>query len=153
MEETPAITDEAIQYASQAHILKVMGQMGCEDGYKSSVRTLPHIDVRNQIQYASELDAASVERIENVFRRGIKALARMLLPGLNLKCDSDIKTWKSPPLLKRSMKSLSCLSLLPASQRKCSTPCLSVAITIRDVLKCKKPYTSIDARILASMDV
>ena len=86
MEETPAITDEAIQYASQAHILKVMG---CADGYESSVRRFPHIDVRNQIQYASELDAASVQRIENVFRRGIKALARMLLPGLNLKSDSD----------------------------------------------------------------
>ena len=85
MEETPAITDEAIQYASQAHILKVI----VADGYESSVRRLPHIDVRNQIQYASELDAASVQRIENVFRRGIKALARMLLPGLNLKSDSD----------------------------------------------------------------
>ena len=74
LEETPAITDEAIQYASQAHILKVMGLMGCEGGYESSVRRLPNIDVRNQIQYVSELDAASVQQIENVFRRGIKAL-------------------------------------------------------------------------------
>ena len=87
----PAISDEAIQYASQAHILKDMGLMGCEDGYESSMQRLPHIDVRNQIQYASEFDAASVQRIENVFRRGIKALARMLLPGLNLICNSDIK--------------------------------------------------------------
>ena len=67
LEATPAITDESIQYASQAHILKVMGLMGCEDEYESRVRRLPHIDVRNQIEYASELDAASVQRIENVF--------------------------------------------------------------------------------------
>ena len=59
-----AITDESVQYALQAHILKVMRLMGCEDGYESSMRRLPHIDVCNQIQYASELDAASVQRLK-----------------------------------------------------------------------------------------
>ena len=103
-----------------------------------SMRRLAHIDIHNQIQYASDLDAASVQRIENVFRRGIKALVRMLLPGTS---ESEMRQlvisrshsafnqlqhpWKSPPLLMRSMKSLSCPSLLPASLRKCSTPCLS----------------------------
>ena len=155
LEEAPAITDEAIQYASQAHILKVMGQMGCEDGYESSVRRLPHIDVRRHVQFASELDAASVQRIENVFRRGIKALARMLLPGLNLKSDSDIKIAFSIQSVAAPMEEpavaeeVNEVPLLPIPSSSIPTQMLdTMPITIRDVLKCKKPYTSLDARTL-----
>ena len=47
--------------------------MDCEDGYESSVRRLPHIDVRRHVQYENELDAATIQRFDNVFRKGIKS--------------------------------------------------------------------------------
>lgn len=129
--------------------------MGCEDGYECSVRRLPHIDVRNQVQYASELDAASVQRIENVFRRGIKALVRMLLPDLKLKCDSDIKIAFSIQSVAAPMEEPTVaeegneVPLLPIPSSSIPTQILdTMPIAIRDVLKCKKPYTSIDARTL-----
>ena len=41
-EVTPAVEDkDSIEHASQAHILKIMELMGCDEG--SSVRQLPHI--------------------------------------------------------------------------------------------------------------
>ena len=60
---TPSIhvSDDRLEHvsASQAQILKVLD---CEDGYESSVRRLPHIDVRRRV-------------IDNVFRiyKGIKS--------------------------------------------------------------------------------
>ena len=60
-------------------LLKAMALMDCEDGYECSVRKLPHIDIRHQVQYASDLDATSTQRI---FRRDIKAWAHMLLPAV-----------------------------------------------------------------------
>ena len=151
MEATPTITDESIQYASQAHILKVMGLMGCEDRYESSVRRLPHIDVRNQIQYASELDAASVQRIENVFRRGIKAWARILLPDLKLKCDSELKIAFNIQSVAAPMEEPTVAEegnedpLLPIPSSSIPTQMLDI---MPIMLKCKKHYTSIDARTL-----
>eukprot|EP00731_Ephydatia_muelleri_P016271 Em0009g695a len=73
---TPSIhvSDDRLEHvsASQAQILKVLD---CEDGYESSVRRLPHIDVRRRVQYENELDAATIQRIDNVFRiyKGIKS--------------------------------------------------------------------------------
>ena len=38
-----------------------------------------------------EIDAAGLQRIENVLWRGVKAWARVLLPSIKLKCDADLK--------------------------------------------------------------
>ena len=37
--------DDPIEHAPQAHILKVMELVGCDEGYESAVRRLPQIDV------------------------------------------------------------------------------------------------------------
>ena len=44
--------------------------------------------------YASndEIDAAGMHRVKNVFWRGVKAWAHILLPNLRLKADADLKT-------------------------------------------------------------
>ena len=72
---TPSIhvSDDRLEHvsASQAQILKVLELMYCEEGYESSVRRLSHIDVRRHVQYANELDAATIQPIDNVFRKGI----------------------------------------------------------------------------------
>ena len=66
-----------------AHVLCVMKGT-------TVVWRLPHIDIRRKVQYASEIDTTcntSMNWVENVFWRGIKAFALILLPGLygNLK--------------------------------------------------------------------
>ena len=38
-----------------------------------------------------EINAAGLQQIENVFWRGVKAWARVLLPSIELKCDADLK--------------------------------------------------------------
>ena len=58
--------------------------MNCEDGYESSVRRLPNIDVRRRVQHKNDLGAATMQRIDIVFRKGIKAWARMLLPHMKV---------------------------------------------------------------------
>ena len=74
---TPSIhvSDDRLEHvsASQAQILKVLELMDCEDGYESSMRRLPQIDVCRHVQYENELDAATIQRIDNVFRKGIKS--------------------------------------------------------------------------------
>eukprot|EP00731_Ephydatia_muelleri_P033448 Em0030g5a len=40
--------DDPIEHASQAHILKVMELMGCDEGYESAVQRLPQIDVHRE---------------------------------------------------------------------------------------------------------
>ena len=80
--------DDPIEHASQAHIF--MELMGCDEGYESAVRRLPRIDVRREVQCASvpsEVDVAAMNRVENVFRRGVQAWALMLLPNLRIKGD------------------------------------------------------------------
>ena len=54
--------------------------MGCKE-QESSVRRLPHIDARYQVLHASEtdIDAAAMQGIENIFLRGMKARARLLI--------------------------------------------------------------------------
>eukprot|EP00731_Ephydatia_muelleri_P037842 Em0577g1a len=58
--------------SSQAHIIEILECMGCED-YNSSVRRLLHVDVRQQVLYATndEID---------------------VLVGIGLKADADLKT-------------------------------------------------------------
>ena len=92
--ETPVVVEDdgdGIDYASQAHILKVLELMGCKDEHEHSVRRLPHIDIRYQVECANEISAGSMQRIENVFLKGIKAWICLLLPNLRLKCDEDMK--------------------------------------------------------------
>eukprot|EP00731_Ephydatia_muelleri_P015153 Em0008g873a len=73
---TNALQEPTVRNAACANpvqILKVLELMDCEDGYESSVRRLPHIDVRRHVQYENELDAATIQRFDNVFRKGIKS--------------------------------------------------------------------------------
>ena len=82
---TTFVSDDHSQHVSagsQAQILKVLEVMNCEDGYESSVRRLPNIDVRRRVQHENDLGAATMQRIDIVFRKGIKAWARMLLPHM-----------------------------------------------------------------------
>ena len=78
---TTFVSDDHSQHVSgsQAQILEVMN---CEDKYESSVRRLPNIDVRRRVQHENDLGAATMQRIDIVFRKGIKAWARMLLPHM-----------------------------------------------------------------------
>ena len=64
---TPSIhvSDDRSEHvsASQAQILKVLELMDCEEGYESSMRRLPHIDVRHHVQYENELDVATYNEL------------------------------------------------------------------------------------------
>ena len=52
---------------------------------------LPHIDIRQEVECANEIDTGCMQRSENVFLRDIKAWICMLLPNLKVKCDADMK--------------------------------------------------------------
>ena len=90
--ETPEKEDISQVSSSQAHILDVLELMGCKE-HESSVRRLPHIDNRCQVVNTSEadIDATAMQRVDNVFLRGVKAWIHLLLPNLKLKCDSKLK--------------------------------------------------------------
>ena len=90
--ETSEKEDISQVLSSQAHILDVLELMGCK-GHESSVRRLPHIDNRCQVVNVSEADndATAMQRVDNVFLRGVKAWIHLLLPNLKLKCDSKLK--------------------------------------------------------------
>ncbi|KAL5479497.1 hypothetical protein EMCRGX_G023024 [Ephydatia muelleri] len=90
--ETPEKEDISQVSSSQAHILDVLELMGCKE-HESSVRRLPHFDNRCQVVNASEadIDATAMQRVDNVFLRGVKAWIHLLLPNLKLKCDSKLK--------------------------------------------------------------
>ena len=145
--------DEGTSYSSQAHILKVMELMGCpHEEHESSVRRLPPINIRREVLGLSEIPVASMQRIDNVFWRGIKAWAHMLLPNLRLKCDGDLKmsykiwsaaeaTEEQPPKAVPEVKEDPLVSVP-------SDILATIPNTIRDVLKREKRYTSIDARKL-----
>lgn len=132
-----------------------MALMGCEDGYECCVRRLPQYDVRRQVQYVRELDAAAIQRIESVFQRGVKAWACMLLPDLKMKCDSDIKITSTVQSIATPTDEPATsavgneVPLLPVPSTSIPMNMLStIPITIRDMLKYKKRYTSTDARTL-----
>ena len=79
--ETPEKEDISQVSSSQAHILDVLELMGCKE-HESSVRRLPHIDNRCQVVNASEadIDATAMQRVDNVFLRGVKAWIHLLAP-------------------------------------------------------------------------
>ena len=66
--------DDPSEHASRANILKVMELMCCKEGHGDS-----HILIHRKVQSASEIDIAGVNQIENVFQKGVKSLAQMLL--------------------------------------------------------------------------
>ena len=154
VETTPVVVEDdgdGINYASQAHILKVLELTGCNDEHECSVRRLPHIDIRYQVQCANEIDAGSMKRIENVFLKGIKAWICMLLPNLRLKCDADMK-------MSFSIQSAMADIDVPVHEHEAEDHASFVSIpldilstiptNIRDLLKCERRYTSMDARKL-----
>ena len=137
------VSDDCLEHvsASQAQILKVLELMDCEDGYESSVRRLPHIDVRRHVQYENELDAATIQRIDNLFRKGINA---WVLPHMKPIDDSNFKNAFSIKSLLAPMEELT-LAKEGSEVHLSSVPsaCIptqvldTIPITIRDVLKCK----------------
>eukprot|EP00731_Ephydatia_muelleri_P037004 Em0374g7a len=154
VETTPDLIEDdsdGIKYASQAHVLQVLELMGCTDGHEHSVRQLPHIDIRYQLHNANDIDADSMKRIENVFLKGIKAWISMLLPNLRLKCEADMKISFS---IQSAMAAIEVPVIDKEAQNKASFVSIPVDIlstiptTIRDVLKCERRYTSMDARKL-----
>ena len=129
--------------------------MGCED-YDSSVRRLPHVDVRQQVLYASndEIDAAGMHRVENVFWRGVKAWAHILLPNLRLKADTNLKTALSTKSVVAAVGEITEAEPIDGDQvSTVAVPPLdmdmltTIPTTIRDVLVHEKRYTSTNARI------
>ena len=129
--------------------------MNCEDGYESSVRRLPNIDVRRRVQHENDLGAAIMQRIDIVFRKGIKAWARMLLPhmkaidGISYKNAFSITSLLAPMEETTQDEEGSEVHLSSVPSASIPTQVLdTIPVTIRDMLKCKKPYTSIDARTL-----
>ena len=128
---------------SQAQISKVLEVMNCEDEYESSVRRLPNIDVRRRVQHENDLGAATMQRIDIVFRKGIKAWARMLLPhmkaidGISYKNVFSITSLLAPMEETTQDEEGSEVHLSSAS---IPTQVLdTIPVTIRDMLKCKKP--------------
>eukprot|EP00731_Ephydatia_muelleri_P037012 Em0376g7a len=92
-----------------------------------------------------------MKRIENVFLKGIKAWISMLLPNLRLKCEADMKISFS---IQSAMAAIEVPVIDKEAQNKASFVSIPVDIlstiptTIRDVLKCERRYTSMDARKL-----
>ena len=139
----------------QAQISKVLEVMNCEDGYESSVRRLPNIDVRRRVQHENDLGATTMQRIDIVFRKGIMAWARMLLPhmkaidGISYKNVFSITSLLAPMEETTQDEEGSEVHLSSVPSASIPTQVLdTIPVTIRDMLKCKKPYTSIDARTL-----
>ena len=142
--------DDPIEHASQAHILKVMELMGCDEGYKCAVRPPPQIDVRRKVQCASVpsgVDVAAINQVENVFRRGEKAWALTLLPNLRIKGDlrmafsiQSITTIDEPEDCEN--QATSCVPSSSISPEVLN----SIPNTIWDMLWHEKRYTSIPAR-------
>lgn len=62
IESMPVVeVKDSMKHASQAHILKVMELMGCDEGHESSVLRLPYIDIRCNVQGASDIDTAGLK--------------------------------------------------------------------------------------------
>ena len=98
----------------------------------------------------SEVDVAAMNRVENVFRRGVKAWALMMLPNLRIK--GDLK-------MAFSIQSITTTTEEPEDSENQAASCVpsssispevlnSIPNTIRDTLWHEKRYTSIPARKL-----
>ena len=151
----PTCSTHTYHHASlQAHIIEILECMGCKD-YDSSVRRLPHVDVRQQVLYASndEIDAAGMHRVEIVLWRGVKAWAHILLPNLRLKADADLKTALSIKSVVAAIGDITEAEPIDGDQvSSVAIPPLDMDVlttiptTIRDVLFHEKRYTSTNAR-------
>ena len=136
------------------HILKVLELMGCKDEHEHSVRRLPHIDIRHQVECANEIGTGSMQHIENVFLKGIKAWILVLVLNPNrLKCDANMKMSFSIQSAVADIEVPMPHTELEAEDRAqfVSIPLdilSTIPTTIRDVLECERRYTSMDARKL-----
>ena len=158
--ETPEKEDISQVSSSQAHILAVLELMGCKE-HESSVRRLPHIDNRCQVVNASEadIDATAMQRVDNVFLRGVKAWIHLLLPNLKLKCDSKLKAVCSiMSMAEEQLNAGQSIDELEIDEEEdvptsVTTPIdvsmlTTIPNTIREVLQHETRYTSTDARKL-----
>ena len=100
-----------------------------------------------------EIDAAGMHRVENVFWRGLKAWARILLPNLRLKSDADLKTALSIKSVVAAIGEITEAEPIDDDQvPSVAAPPLdmdmliTISTTIRDVLVHEKRYTSTNAR-------
>ena len=129
---------------------------------KTSVRRLPHVNVRQGVRLVSkeEIDASGLHRIENVFWRGVKAWTRILLPNIELKCDVDLKIMLSIKSVVAAVSGeLETAGTEPIHDHH--TPSVAapfdvdmldtVPNTIRNVLVHETQYTSINSRILVPL--
>ena len=131
------------------YIPDVLELMGCKE-HESSVRRLPHIDARCQLS-ETDIDAAAVQRIENIFLRSMK------LPNLQLKCDNDLKIVCSIKSMTRQLIAGQATDEIEIDDED-HVPSVATPIdigmlsimpnTIRDVLQHEWQYTSLDARKL-----
>ena len=105
----------------------------------------------------TDTDAAAMQRIENVFLRGMKAWVRLLLPNLQLKCDNDLKTVCSIKSMTRQLIAGQATDEIEIDDEdhipSVATPIDIVMLsiipnTIRDVLQHETRYTSLDVRKL-----
>ena len=133
------------------HILKVLELMGCKDEHEHSVWRLPHIDIRHQVECANEIGTGSMQHIENVFLKGIKAWILVLV--LNPNSDADMKMSFSIQSAVAAIEVPVQHTELEAEDRAqfVSIPLdilSTIPTTIRDVLECERRYTSMDARKL-----
>ncbi|KAL5496895.1 hypothetical protein EMCRGX_G013267 [Ephydatia muelleri] len=127
--------------SSQERIRQVLKLMGCDE-YESCVRTLPSIEIRRHAECASdkEIDHASMTRLQNVFWKGIKAWAHVLLPNLRLN-EGSKKVFNLRSLATPAHES----THIDTADTHVNT---QVVTTIRDMLYGEKLLTSYNSRML-----
>ena len=127
--------------SSQERICQVLKLMGCDE-YESCVRTLPSIEIRRHAECASdkEIDHASMTRLQNVFWKGIKAWAHVLLPNLRLN-EGSKKVFNLRSLATPAHES----THIDTADTHVNT---QVVTTIRDMLYGEKLLTSYNSRML-----
>ena len=101
----------------------------------------------------NEIDAAGMHWVENVFWRGVKAWACIILSNLRLKGDADLKTALSIKSVVAAIGGITEAEPIDNDQvPSVAAPPLdmdmltTIPTTIRDVLVHEKRYTSTDAR-------
>ena len=141
------MNEASSNYASstQIHICHVLKTMGCDE-YEKSVRTLPSIEIRRQVECASdkEIDHASMTRIQNIFWKGIKAWAHVLLPNLRLNEGSK----KSFSLQALAGHGSTQIDMAGTGIHMDSQVLTTIPTNISDILKGEKLLTSYNSRML-----
>ena len=138
--ELDTMNEGTSNYASShVHISQVLKLMGCDE-HKNCVRTLPSIEIRRQVIWASdrEMDHASMTKIQNV---GIKAWTHVLLPNLRLNEGSK----KSCSLQSPADHGSTHINM--ADIHMDSQVLTTIPTNIRDILKGEKLLTSYNSTV------